>query len=212
MRLLGACGLSATAARRPSTSDRKNAFVLDREPTTEEQLAGITPMSPFQRACQRLGIELIGAHSPQAKGRVERSHGVYQDRLVKELRLAGIGSIEEANRYLHAHYLPAINAKFAKPAAEPEDAHVPLESGKPDLRDVFCFECKREVSRDFVLQFERHLYQIPPRTRHRPRPTDRVVVRKWLDGSVHFYWKDKPLLVEEIPLPPAKEVPESLSA
>lgn len=191
--------------------DRKNAFVLDREPSIEDQLAGVQPESPFQRACRRLGIELIVAHSPQAKGRVERNHGVYQDRFVKELRLAGISSIEQANRFLQDSYLPAINKRFAKAAAEPEDAHVPLVDGT-DLRDVFCFEDNRVVSRDYVLQFERRLYQIPPRLRHRPRPADKVVVRKWLDGSVHFYWKDKPLPVQELILPQPKEVPAALSA
>lgn len=191
--------------------DRKNAFVLDSEPSIEDQLAGRQPESPFQRACRRLGIELILAHSPQAKGRVERNHGVYQDRFVKELRLAGIHSIEQANRYLAETYLPAINARFAKAAAEPEDAHVPLVDGT-DLRDVLCYEEQRVVSRDYVLQFERRLYQIPRRLRHRPQPGGRVVVRKWLDGSVHFYWKDKPLLVEELILPQPKEVPASLSA
>jgi len=191
--------------------DRKNAFVLGREPTIKEQLAGIMPVSPFQFACQRLGIEVIVAHSPQAKGRVERNHGVYQDRFVKELRLAGIGSIQEANEFLQATYLPQINARFAKPAAQPEDAHVPLVS-KIDLRDIFCFQEERVVSRDWVVQFERRAYQIPSDVRRRPAPGQKVVVRKWLDASVHWYWKDKPLPVREIRLPQAKEVPAPLSA
>ncbi len=191
--------------------DRKNAFVIDREPTLEEQLSGITPMGPFQLACERLGIELIVAHSPQAKGRVERNHGVYQDRCVKELRLAGLSSIEEANTFLETTYLPAINAKFAKPPAVPCDAHVPLTSAT-DLRDIFCFQHQRVVSRDWVIQFERHLYQICPHQRAMPHPNDRVIVRKWLDDSVHFSWQNKPLLVEEILTTPSKEVPPSLSA
>jgi transposase len=191
--------------------DRKNAFVLDREPTIKEQLAGLLPVSPFQFACQRLGIEVIVAHSPQAKGRVERNHGVYQDRFIKELRLAGISSIEAANQFLQAAYLPAVNSRFAKPASQPEDAHVPLVS-KIDLRDIFCYQEQRVVSRDWVLQFERHLYQIPANLRHRPAPRQTVVVRKWLDSSIHWYWKDKPLAVREIALPKTKEVPASLSA
>ncbi len=142
---------------------------------------------------------------------MERNHGVYQDRFVKELRLEGISCIEQANRLLANTYLPAINARFAKADTEPEDAHVPLVDGT-DLRDVFCFEEQRVASRDYVLQFERRLYQIPRGLRHRPRPTDKVVVRKWLDGSVHFYWKDKPLLVEELILPQPKEVLVALSA
>jgi hypothetical protein len=191
--------------------DRKNAFVLDREPTIKEQLAGVLPVSPFQFACQRLGIELIVAHSPQAKGRVERNHGVYQDRFVKELRLAGINSISEANRLLQSAYLPETNSRFAKAAAQPEDAHVPLVS-KIDLRDVFCFQEQRIVSRDWVLQFERRLYQIPSNLRRRPAPGQTVVVRKWLDSSVHWYWKDRPLPVREIAIPTSKEVPAPRSA
>jgi len=191
--------------------DRKNAFVLDREPSIDEQLAGIEPISHFERACNRLGIELIVAHSPQAKGRVERNHSTYQDRCVKEMRLAGIPSIVEGNRFLETVYLPSINAKFSKPAAKQEDAHVP-HVDSTDLRDVFCFEQQRVVSRDYVLQFQRRLYQIPPRLRTMPHPGDKIVVRKWLDDSVHFYWKNKPLLVEEISMAKLKERPANLSA
>jgi hypothetical protein len=191
--------------------DRKNAFVLDREPTIKEQLAGVVPVSPFQFACDRLGIEVIVAHSPQAKGRVERNHGVYQDRFVKELRLAVISSIQEANQFLQSTYLPAINSRFARQAAQPEDAHVPLVN-KIDLRDVFCFQEQRIVSRDWVVQFERRLYQIPSEVRGRPAPGQNVVVRKWLDSSVHWYWKNKPLPVRELQIPRGKEVPASISA
>jgi hypothetical protein len=151
------------------------------------------------------------AHSPQANGRGERNHGVYQDRFIKELRLAGISSIEEANQFLQAAYLPSINSRFAKPASQPEDAHVPLVS-KIDLRDIFCYQEQRVVSRDWVVQFERHLYQIPADLRHRPAPGQTVVVRKWLDSSIHWHWKDKPLAVREIALPNAKEAPAPLSA
>ena len=105
--------------------DRKNSFVIDREPTVEEQLAGVEPRSHFQKACAKLGIDVLVAHSPQAKGRVERSHAVYQDRFVKELRLAGISTIAEANRFLEETYLPKINAKFARQPGCPQDGHSP---------------------------------------------------------------------------------------
>lgn len=177
--------------------DRKNAFVIDREPTIEEQLKGITPKSHFQRACERLGIEVIIAYSPEAKGRVERNHGVYQDRFVKELRLEGISTIEEANAFLATKYIPNINKKFAKPPLAPEDAHVPLLSAV-NLDDIFCREARRVVSRDYVIQFERHLLQIPRETLPRPRPGERVTIRVWLDESLHVYWKEKPLKVVEL--------------
>jgi len=177
--------------------DRKNAFVLNKEPTLEEQLKGIESKSPFELACERLGIEVLVAYSPQAKGRVERNHGIYQDRFVKELRLRNICTLEEANKYLEKEYLPLINNKFGLEPKEPEDAHVPLLN-TPDLSDIFCFESSRVVSNDFVIRFEKHLYQIDRNNLPRPRPGDRVTIRRWLDGSVHFYWKDKPLLVQEI--------------
>jgi len=139
--------------------DRKNAFVVTREPTIEEQLQGIVPKSPFERACEVVGIAVHGAYSPQAKGRVERSHAVYQDRLVKERRRAGISTIEPANRLLQERSLPAINAKFAKPPVRPENAHVPLHSPL-SLADIFCYETPRVVSNDYVVSYHRRLFQI----------------------------------------------------
>jgi len=190
--------------------DRKNAFVIDREPTIEEQLRGEVPHSPFEVACGRLGIEVIVARSPAAKGRVERNHGVYQDRFVKELRLAGISTQDAANRFLVETYLPAINRRFARPAEKPEDAHLPLLDGT-DLRDVLCRQEERIVSRDHIIQFGRQLFRVPKTLSPRPRPGSRVIVRKWLDGSIHLYWNNKPLLVEEYQAQ-RKERPDSLSA
>lgn len=185
--------------------DRKNAFVLDREPTIEEQLRGITPRSPFESACEKLGIEVIVARSPQAKGRVERNHGVYQDRFVKELRLEGISEIEAANEYLESTYLNEVNCKFAKPPINPEEAHVPLLADQA-LESIFCFEQQRVVSEDYVLQFERRLFQIQREERRRlPAPGTPVTVQKWLDGSLHFLHNNKELLVEEIRQRPKKQ-------
>jgi transposase len=192
--------------------DRKNAFVLDREPTIEEQLRGITPRSPFETACEKLGIEVIVARSPQAKGRVERNHGVYQDRFVKELRLAGISEIEAANEYLESTYLDQVNRKFAKPPINPEEAHVPLLAGQA-LESIFCFEEQRVVSEDYVLQFERRLFQIQREERRRlPAPGTPATVQKWLDGSLHFLHNNKELLVEEIRQRPKKQEERALSA
>jgi hypothetical protein len=191
--------------------DRKNAFVTDREPTIEEQLHGVEPESPFETACRKLGIQVIVARSPRAKGRVERNHAIYQDRFVKELRLRGISTLEEANRFLEEEYLCSINKKFSRAPTESEDGHVPLLDAT-DLHDIFCFEDRRVVSRDFILQIHRRLYQIPKEVLPRPRPGDKVTVRKWIDGSIHFFWKDKPLLVEELPISHEKESRATLSA
>jgi hypothetical protein len=141
-------------------------------------------------------VEVIPANSPQAKGRVERNHGLDQDRLVKELRLAGISTIEEANRFLDETYLPKMNGKFSRPAAEATDAHVPL--GTVDLKDILCFEYERMVTNDYVVRFECRLFQILKANKTLPRPKDRVIVRIRLDGTCAIVWKGKPLLVEEI--------------
>ena len=192
--------------------DRKNAFVLDREPTIEEQLRGVTPRSPFESACEKLGIEVIVARSPQAKGRVERNHGVYQDRLVKELRLEGISEIQAANEYLETMYLEQVNRKFAKPPIDAEDAHVPLLRDRA-LESIFCFEEQRVVSEDYVLQFQRQLFQIQREKRHRlPAPGTPVTAQKWLDESVHFLHNNKELLVEEIRQRRKKQEERALSA
>ena len=177
--------------------DRKNAFVLTREPTDAELLSGITePKSHFGRACEKLGVTVIAAHSPQAKGRVERNHGVDQDRLVKELRIAGISTIAEANRFLEKHYLPKMNKKFSRPAAKPEDAHVPL--GDVKLSDIMCLEYDRTVANNYVIRFETRLFQILKNKNPLPKPKDKVLIRIRLDGSIVFLWKETKLLVKEL--------------
>ena len=178
--------------------DKKNAFVLTREPTDAEILAGIhTPKSHFGKACDRLGIEVIAANSPQAKGRVERNHGVDQDRLVKALRLEGISTIEDANQFLLKTYLPKMNEKFSRPAKNGEDAHV--NPGKVNLDNILCMEFDRCIGKDFVIRFQARLFQILKTNKPLPRTEDKVLVRIRLDNSIHIIWKDKPLKVKEIP-------------
>ena len=177
--------------------DHKNAFVLTREPTDTELLKGITtPLSHFGRACKKRGIEVIPANSPQAKGRVERNHGVDQDRLVKELRLEGISTIAQANRFLLETYLPNMNAKFGRPALSDEDAHVSPEG--VNLDDILCMEDIRKVSNDYIIRFHTRLFQIVPEAKVKPRPGDTVLVRTKLDSSITILWKDKPLRVKEV--------------
>ena len=179
--------------------DRKNAYVLDRELTVQEQLAGIKPKSHIQRACDQLGIEVIIARSAQGKGRVERSHGVYQDRLVKELRLAGINEIESANALLTESYLDTVNKRFSKLPIDPIDAHVPLLPTQ-SLADILCRKEPRVVSRDYVVRFHNRMFQV---MRSHPssvvRPGTRVEVHTWLDGSLHVVTTGgKKLRVQEI--------------
>jgi hypothetical protein len=177
--------------------DKKNAFVLVREPTDAELITGITePKSHFGRACDKLGVHVIAANSPQAKGRVERNHGVDQDRLVKELRLSGISTIAEANTFLEKTYLPKMNRKFSRPATDPHDIHVPL--GNVDLKEIMCLEYERIVGNDYVIRFETRLFQILKTKKPLPRPRDKVTIRVLLDGSLSVLFKGTKLLVKEL--------------
>jgi hypothetical protein len=179
--------------------DKKNAFVLTREPTDAELLRGITePKSHFGRACEKLGVQVIVAHSPQAKGRIERNHGIDQDRLVKEMRLLGISTIEEANKFLERTYLPKMNRMFSRLPAQPEDMHVPL--GTVNLKNIMCFEYERTVGNDYVVRYEKRLLQIlkPKNKKNFPRPKDKITIRITLDGTLSIIWKETKLLVKEL--------------
>src|SRR5207244_6493036 len=103
--------------------DRDSIYRCEGQASVAEQLAGQERQTQFGRAMAELGVELILANSPQAKGRVERMNGVLQDRLVKALRLAGISDMESANRFLDRKYLRQFNRRFARAAASPVDVH-----------------------------------------------------------------------------------------
>jgi hypothetical protein len=126
--------------------------VYHHQPTPRQKQEGIVPISQFGGMCQKLGIELIGAHSPQAKGRVERGHGTHQDRLIKKMRLQKLDSYEAANRYLAERYLEQHNARYAVPAQEAADYHLPVPP-RMDLDQAFCLEGARKVSQEWVVQY-----------------------------------------------------------
>lgn len=185
-------------------ADKKSVYVTDRAPTPEEQLAGKAPLTAFGEACAKLGIAIIAANSPQAKGRVERNHGVYQDRLVKLLKLEGVATVEGANAFLEGGFFDDLNEKFARPAAEPADAHRPLPRGG-DLADVFCFETARTVMNDWCIRHENRFYQILEENRPLPKPKDKVVVRTRLDGTQALLYRDTPLAFRILETPPQKK-------
>jgi transposase len=163
--------------------DLKNAYKTLREPTLEEQLAGKEPKTAFEKVCDKLGVEILSAYSPQAKGRVERRNGILQDRLVKELRLAGISTIEEANRYLWENFLPRFNERFAVAAEDPKDVHVQYAKDTK-LEEIFCFEASRVVQNDYTVHYESLVLQIKDRKGSLPRPKQKILVRKYLDGTL----------------------------
>jgi hypothetical protein len=130
---------------------------------------------------------------------VERSHGPGQYRLVKELCLAGISTVEHAGRFLLETCLPKMNGKFSRPAADSTDARVPL--GTAELKDIPCFEYGRAVTNDYAVRFECVPFQILKTGKTLPRPKDRGIVRIGLDEKVSILWKGKPLPVAELPIP-----------
>ena len=173
-------------------ADKKNVYVTDREPTLEEQLADETPRTAFGKACHKLGIDIVTAHSPQAKGRVERSNGTYQDRFLKELALRRITTCVTADKLLKDGFCDLLNKKFAQPPLEEEDYHRPLPEGI-ELDDIFCFEENRVLQNDWCIRHENRYYQVLKDNKPLPKPKDKILVRTHLDGRVQLLYRGKAL-------------------
>lgn len=137
--------------------DRDSIYRCEGVASLAEQLAGKQPQTQFERAMEQLGVKLILAHSPQAKGRVARMNGVLQDRLVKELRLAGISDLESANRFLDGKYLRAFHRRFGREAASPVAVHRAVPR---NLNAVLSWEAERVVQGDWTVACERQRYQL----------------------------------------------------
>ena len=182
-------------------TDWKNVYV--REPSLEEQLRGEEPRTAFGAMCERLGITIIAASTPQAKGRVERSHGTHQDRLVKKLRLQKICNYEAANQYLEREYLPEHNRRFGKKAAAEEDYHRRRPSLR-ELRDAFRLETERTLSHDWVVRYDNRLLQVQRENRKRVLAGAKIIVCEWQDGTIELRHRGQKLLSMEIAALPTK--------
>jgi len=169
-------------------TDRHSIYRAEREPTREEKRAGVPALTDFGRSCLRLNVEHIHANSPQAKGRVERKNGVLQDRLVKEMRLRGISTIEAGNAFL-AEYLPRFNERFAKPPADPDNRHRQAPA-REVLEDLLGWEVTRALARDYTVTWGNQAFQIE-RQRDLPCPGSRVTLRRRLDGTVRILWGER---------------------
>ena len=169
--------------------DKDSIYKINRQATIEEQLRDEQPLTQFTRAMKELGIEVLAAHSPQAKGRVERGFDTHQDRLVKELRLAGISTMEAANPFLKDVYIPDHNARCAVEPANHTDAHRPLLPAHR-LDEILSIRTERVVGNDFTLRYHNQFFQISPAQTVRVRPKDTVLVEIRLDGSTHLRFKD----------------------
>jgi transposase len=172
-------------------ADKHTTYRAPGEPTVAQQLAGTKPQSQFERALAELGVTLIHAHSPQAKGRVERLFKTLQDRLVKDLRLAGIATIEAANRFLEV-WLPRYNRRFAIQPAEAADLHRPSPTAR-ELDRILCLKTTRALRRDWTVAHHGRLYQITTNIR-----TTQISVEDHLDGTIQMTHHGRPLRYQVI--------------
>lgn len=173
-------------------TDRHSIF----EPHEKGQpLADPEARTQFGRALEELDIELICAHSPQARGRVERSFGTAQDRWVKELRLAKARTCEQANRVLE-RLVPDHNRRFAKAAPKPTDAHRRLGAGHR-LESILSLQAERVVSNDYVVRWANRHYQLLPPV-HPGERGGRVVIEQRLDGSMAIRFGKRYLAYREV--------------
>ncbi len=178
--------------------DRHTTYRSPAKPSIAEELEGIEPLSEFERALGELGVEVIHAYSAQAKGRIERLFGTLQDRLVKEMRLRGIKSVEEANEFLE-EYWPIYNRKFAVGAREEGDLHRGLPRGL-NLDHILCVKAGRVLRNDFTVAYNKKLYQIEDQIR-----AGQVQVQERPNGSIAILSKGRSLKYREILTRPVKE-------
>lgn len=178
--------------------DWKNLY--KRLATPKERLRGEEPITQFGRMCAKLGIELIAASSPQAKGRVERVHGTHQDRLVKKLRRKEIANHETANVYLEREYLPEHNKRFARVAAKREDYHRRAPRAA-ELDRIFRLEWERTISDDWVVRYDNRYFQLQAQSRNYAPARSKVLVCEGRHGSVAIEYRGRVLRWEEIAAP-----------
>lgn len=171
--------------------DKHSTFKINRQATIEEELKDFLPQSQFGRAMSELGIELIFAHSPQAKGRVERLFETLQDRLVKEMRLEGISTKEEGTKYFREVYIPKHNQKFAVLPKDPINVHRALLQSD-DLSQIFTIQTKRVISKTLVVQYRNTRYQLDTKGAYQYLlKKQNIMVEENRDGILVFRHKDK---------------------
>ena len=178
--------------------DKHSTYKSTAKPSIEDELNDVEPLSEFERALKELGVEVSHAHSPQAKGRIERLFRTFQDRVIKEMRLGGIRTIEEGNTFLEG-YLPLYNKRFSVRPREKEDFHRPLAKGL-DLDAILCIKTQRALRNDFTVAHNRKLYQVEDKIH-----AAKVMVQDRINGSMRIYHKDRALRFKEITARPLRQ-------
>ncbi len=181
-------------------ADQHTIFQSPSQATVKQELYGELPRSQFGRLVDELGIQLIAARSPQAKGRIERLWGTLQDRLVKELRKAGANDLESANRVL-ATYLPKFNARFQIEATQSGSAYLPWPQER-DPAGFFCFKYTRIVTNDNTIPFNNYRLQIPPGPQRKSYAKAKVDLHHSMDGSLAVFYQEQHLVTFQ-PVTPA---------
>ena len=166
--------------------------------TIEDQLEDRRLMSQFERSLQELGVRVIHAYSPQAKGRVERLFGTFQDRVIKEMRLAGVKNKDEGNAFLEI-YLPNYNRRFRVTPAQDTDLHRPFKDRR-ELDRILSIRSVRALRNDFTIAHNKRLYQIKDNIRAK-----KVTVEERTDGSMRLMHNDQRLRYQEITSRPKKD-------
>jgi transposase len=182
--------------------DRHTILRSPKQPTLEEQLAGQAPMSQIQRIMTELGIESIAAYSPQAKGRIERLWGTLQDRLTKELRLAGITTLAAANAFLPG-FIERYNARFAQAPQDTNCAWVPLPEDL-DLNYYFALRETRKVRADHCISFANRLLQLLPAPQDPSLVGQRITVHIVPEGDIYLYHGKRPIAYRPLTAPEAR--------
>jgi len=178
--------------------DWKNLY--KRPANSQERLRGEEPITQFGRMCAKLGIAVIAASSPEAKGRIERMHGTHQDRLVKKLRRKQITSHEAANVYLRREYLPEHNRRFARAAAQPEDYHRRAPRAA-ELDRIFRLESERNIGNDWVVRYANHYFQLEPQSRHYAPARNKVLVCEGRHSGICIEYRGRALGWKQIAAP-----------
>ena len=177
--------------------DKASHFMSSREPCAEEQRAGKKAQTQIQRALEELDIEHIPAHSPQAKGRVERCFGTLQDRLVKALRRADLATIEQANTYLELVFLPLWKCRFTQEPREAANAHRSRKGY--DLNAIFSHQEPRCVTDDYTFSYRGVRYQIEKRSTAAGLRRSKIIIEQRLDGSRKVRWQGRYLRCHPVP-------------
>lgn len=181
--------------------DKDSIYTVNRQARIDEELRDEDPITQFKRAMTELGVGVILANSPQAKGRVERGFHTHQDRLVKELRLAGISDMAAGNVFLRDIYIDDHNARFAVEPANPTNAHRPLLASHR-LDQILSRRTQRTIANDYTVRFQNRFFQLFEDQPVRLRPKDAIEVEIRLDGTTHLRAKDSYLRFKPIPKRP----------